>query len=222
MKKTYVDRYIAFLFLFCSAVALNSCFKDLTKKNIVYSNDFEEGNIKGIKLENFFGAISYNKIVPYNGSNTFGRFNNTRFTLKLDTLPTHNTLSVEFYLNIHDKWEGNNISAVGIPDIWQMKFDDGVVLLTTFSNTVHQQAYPYFYTPGSGMPARANAFDITLPGVCGSQGVIGGTTSYKIAKIFAHSAPTFKLECSDALQPFNDSCFKSWSIDNLTITASKY
>jgi hypothetical protein len=43
----------------------------------------------------------------------------------------------------------------GIPDIWEMDIDDNrVVLLTTFSNTPNQQAYPNFYSPGAGLPAK--------------------------------------------------------------------
>ena len=93
--------------------------------------------------------------------------------------------------------------------------------MLTFSNTSYQQSYPNFYQ-NSNLPARANAWDINLPGVCSSQGVLGGTSSYKINKTIGHSGNSFKLDCSDALQPFNDSCFKSWSIDNLSITAIKY
>jgi len=45
---------------------------------------------------------------------------------------------------------------------------------------------------------------------------------YKIVQQFAHSNKSFQLSLSDALQPFNAECEKSWSIDNIKITAFKY
>jgi hypothetical protein len=142
---------------------------------------------------NFFGPVSYNKIFDYNGSRILGGFNNTRISFIIDKLPEHNAVNVEFDLYIHDKWEGNKIGVGGIPDIWEMDIDDNVVLLTTFSNTPNQQAYPNFYTPGAGLPARANAFDINLPGVCSSQGVSNGSSSYRISKTFPHSTSTLQI-----------------------------
>lgn len=222
MKKLSIDHFLFFLFLSCCLLALTSCFKGLTQKRIIFTDDFEAGDLKGITIENFFGPITYNKILNYNGSRVLGGFNNSRITLAIDGIPEHNTVNVEFDLNIHDKWEGNKIGAGGIPDIWVMEIDNNLVLSTTFSNTSNAQAYPNFYTPAGGVPPRANAFDINVPGFCSSKGVSNGSSSYRIAKMFPHTASVFKFSCTDALQPFNDSCLKSWSIDNLIITAIKY
>lgn len=223
MKKKSANRCIVYLLLVVSFTALHSCFKDLTQKNIVYTNDFEQGDLKGILLYDAYGPITTPKIIDFNGSKVLGRFNNNLFRLTAEDLPEHNVINVEFTLNIHDKWDGNYLSPNNtIPDIWQMKFNNNIVLLTTFSNTAYQQAYPNFYSAGNASPPRANAWDIDLPGVCSLQGITGGTASYKIVKSVAHSSSSFILDCSDALQPFNSSCLKSWSIDKLTITAIKY
>lgn len=222
MTKNVTDKIIGYSFLVVSLIALGGCIQDLTQKNIVYANDFEKGDTTGILFENFFGPIKYNKIINYNGSNVLGTFNNTRFTIKLDSLPEHNTISVEFILNIHDKWEGDHVVTNNTPDLWVMKFNDNPVLITTFSNTSFKQSYPNFYPSPNPYPAKGNAFDIGLPGLCSLKGVLGGTSSYRIIKTVPHDGSKFKFDCSDALQPFNDSCAKSWSIDNLTIAAIKY
>jgi hypothetical protein len=203
--------------LLCLGFLFSACTKNLTQKNLVYYNDFEEGNLKGIELYDFRGLLNTPKLEDYYGSKILGRFNNNAFRLVLTDLPEHNAVNVEFTIYIHDKWTG------GATDIWQMMVENNPVLITSFSNTpLNKQAYPNYYLPGGGVPPKTSSQDSALLGVCSLKGIIGGTASYKIVKTFPHTDSKFTLQCNDALSPFEDFCLKSWSIDNISITAIKY
>ena len=203
----------------------NGCFKNITKKYLIYTNDFEHNDLRGLEAYDSSGQLKKIPIVDFNGSKVLGRFNNNTILLNFFNLPTHNSMQVEFTLYIHDKWDGNFLGPTHAPDIWQMSADHSPLLLTTFSNNpANLQAYPNFYQSANAvpLPAKTDAEQPDLEGVCTLQGVTGGTASYKIVKIFPHSLSNFSFSCNDALQPYNSLCLKSWSIDNLTITAIKY
>ncbi len=203
----------------------SGCFKNLTQKYLMYSNDFENNDLKGLEAYDSSGQFKKIPIVDFNGSKVLGRFNNNTIILTFFNLPTHNSIQVEFTLYIHDKWDGDYLGPTHVPDIWQMSADHNPLLLTTFSNNpANLQSYPasYQYANVVPVPAKTSAEDPNLKGVCALQDISGGTTSYKIVKIFPHSLSNFTFSCNDALQPYNSLCLKSWSIDNLTITAIKY
>lgn len=206
-----------------SGIFLISCFKDLPSKHIVYDNNFEDTPRNNIKIYNAGGIIDSPKIFLFNGSKVLGRFNNNLVTLKIDALPEHNAVHVQFDLFIHDKWEGDHLDPVTkIPDVWQMQIDKGVVYQTTFSNTANTQSFPDNFKPNvSPYPAHSNAWGL-LPGACALSDKKDGTAYYKIDYITGHTAASLLLELNDALQPFGQPCQKSWSIDNLVITATKY
>lgn len=222
MKRIHVSYTGGFIFLLAVVIFSNGCFKNITKKYLLYENDFENGELRGLEAYNTTGPVKPNPIFEFNGSKVLGPFNNNTILVNFFNLPGHNAISIEMELNIHDKWDGNLLGPTGIPDIWQMKADQGGILVTTFSNTANPQAYPNFYLATVPVPAKTSAMLTDVAGVCSLQGISGGSSTYKIVKIFPHSGPNLTWSCNDALQPFNSSCLKSWSIDNLTITAIRY
>lgn len=210
------------LWVCLSGMLLSACTKNLTRKTLLLTNDFEDGQLKGLQAYNSNGLISSSLVEDLNGSKVFGRFNNNTILLTISSLPVHNAIQIEFDLNIHDKWDGNYLGTTNKPDIWQMIIDNEPVLITSFSNTGYQQYYPNFYNVGNPSPAKSNAIETDLKGVCSLKEVTGGSSRYRIVKTVPHSGNTLTFSCNDALQPFNSLCLKSWSIDNLTVTAIKY
>ncbi len=222
MKRISTGRTGIFCFLLAVTVLSNGCFKNITKKYLLYENDFENSELRGLEAYTLTGPVEPRPVFDFNGSKVLGPFNNNTILLNFFNLPGHNAISVEMELNIHDQWDGNYIGPTGKPDIWQMKADQGGLLITTFSNNTNVQAYPNYYLSTTPVPAKTSAMLVDVPGLCSLKGLPGGSTTYKIVKIFAHSGPNLTWSCNDALQPFNSGCLKSWSIDNLSITAIRY
>ncbi len=198
----------------------NAC--KLTKKHTVYDNNFNSKDLSGLEIHNINGIVNGSeRIFFFNGSNVLGRFNNNSVVLNLPSLPSHDYIKIEFDLYTHDQWEGDTTSANGKPDIWTMLVDGNQVLTTTFSNMPgRRQSYPGFYGSPTTVssPPRGDAADTLLQGVCSLKEKVNGTTRYSIVQFIPHSGGALKLQLGDALQPFNEICLKSWSIDNLKIT----
>ena len=223
-KKTIVRLLSFFLAALGTCVLFYSCFKDLPKKQIVYQNDFEKNIMNGLKVNNSNGLVDSVKIVDFNGTKVAGRFNNNFVYLKLKNLPDHNALKIEFDLYIHDKWDGDYIAPGNtLPDAWVMNLDNYPFYITTFSNGPYRQSFPANYKAGGFRnPPQADAWETNMPGACALQGSANGTSLYKIVQTTSHTSDSLFLTLNDVLQPVNSFCLKSWSIDNLTITASKY
>src|ERR1700757_3935684 len=96
------------------AFFLSACKSNVSNETVVYTNDFESGNLTNIQN----GVIS-----KFNGSSVLGNYNckNNKgyFTLSLNNLPSHDLITISFDLYIHDTWDGNKTAPDG-PDIWQM------------------------------------------------------------------------------------------------------
>jgi hypothetical protein len=201
-----------------------SCTKNLPVKNIVYSNDFEQDSLNGIKIFDNNGRVDSLKVFSFLGNKVCGRFNNDQVYLKIKNLPDHNAVRLQFDLYIHDKWDGDHlIPGNPIPDAWQMLLDDYPFYLTTFSNGPYRQSFPANYTPGGfPNPPGADSWNTNLPGVCALQSGSNGSSLYKIDITTSHARDSVVLSCNDALQPYKSYCQKSWSIDNLVITSIKY
>lgn len=227
MKKYTAHTWIQrFFFLLAIGFLYNSCVKNVTSKVLVYESSFDDGQQKNFQVYGPAGQVTVPKIDTYNGSNVLGRFFNNYVFLQTENLPKHTAISVEFDLYIHDKWEGNTARlASNKPDLWVMAFDDSPVLITTFSNTDNQQAYPNFYLSNGTSPAKANAIRTDLPGACELKDVAGGTAYYRIVTTVAHTAGSFKIAFNDNLNvigtPAIQVCTKSWSIDNIRISTIK-
>lgn len=209
--------FYSFLFVLIALLPV-SCFKSLTVTNIVYENNFEGYDRNTIDVQGWkgslFGPVSETKINNYNGSNVLGKFNNNLIQLSLNNLPLHDALRVEFDLYIHNKWKN---------DLWKMNIDGADQVLTGFSNDVSvKQSYPNWIGNGSQlMPAGANAENTQLPGVCLLASVNGQTSLYKIIRTIEHNKSSVVLNCSDAGGIVNDTCQRSWSIDNIKVSVLK-
>ena len=199
---------------------LQSCMKEVVvnvpKLTVVYENDFETYNQKGFKVYSFengnFGLFDRVSILDFNNSKVLGRFNNGKAVLILDTLPLHNAINIQFDLYIHDIWKN---------DLWKMELENNEVLVTGFSNIENvMQSYPNWIANGSALnPPGANAFDLNLKGACRNISKANGSSHYKMERTIIHSKPTFTFAGSDAGAFFQLNCERSWSIDNIKITA---
>ena len=199
-------------------ILLTSCTKDLTDVTVVYENNFNNSNPKGIVtagwLSDFaFGIFPFNKITNYKNQRMLGVFNNTRIEIDVDKLPDHAVLKVEFELYLHDAWRN---------DLWILNIDGHNRLLTGFSNFDNTpQAYPNWLNSGPTFPAGNHAQEIFLPGVCSLKDNKRGTSKYKIVHSMQHTAKTVKISMSVAGGNKIDTCARSWAIDNLKIVALK-
>lgn len=206
--------------LLCST--FSSCFKDLPDKTIVYENNFETDKKPYISIFGTNGLTDSLKLTDFNNSQVLGRFNSNYVLIRIDTLPEHNALKFEFDLYVHDKWDGDYVPpGVAYPDIWQMALDNSPIYLTTFSNGPYNQSFPNNYAGTvSKNKALSDSWGV-LPGVCANAGQTNGTSHYKIEFTTAHKGP-MQLALNDVPNPVNSLCLKSWSIDNLRITAIAY
>ena len=202
------------LYLFGALFLLNGCVKNLTNIKTVYENNFEDANPKGITTAGWlsyysFDVFPFKKITNFHNQKVLGTFNNSSVNLTFDTLPSHTIIRVEFDLYLHDNWQNN---------LWIMKMDGEYRLITGFSNdSTIQQAYPNWFNNGTTIPAGNQSQEIYLPGACSKKNSIRGTSVYRIVHSLPHNKKTFALALSDAGVARNDTCNRSWSIDNIKI-----
>jgi hypothetical protein len=202
--------------LFTSSLFLVGCTKNLTNRTVVYFNDFEAASDTGFVLWDANGIVPKPYIDSFNGGHVLGRIWESRLEFESPELPVHNLINIELILNAHGYWEGNKRIS-GLPDLWNLAMDGGLIYQTTFSNSNEKQSYPDWFDVGATPnPPRGNAWETDLPGVCNLAGVKGGTVSYKITFSRPHTEKTVHLTINDVLH--NTKCDKSWSIDNLKIT----
>jgi hypothetical protein len=205
--------FLLFAFLFTSCV--KEVVVNVPKVENVYSNNFELYDQKGFKVQGFINRVfqPFNdiSIVDYNKSKVLGNFNNSKIDLKLDSLPIHSALNIQFDLYVHDNWRN---------DLWKMQFDNREVLVTGFSNNEsYGQSYPDWINIGIQLnPAGANAYDLNLKGACRFNNINGGTKLYKIERTIIHSDSTFLFTASDAGEYLGLNCERSWSIDNFNVS----
>ncbi len=211
--------HLTFTILFIlSLTLLAACFKNLTQTSILYENTFESGLPYSLKVSGYtngtFGPVNDVRISNFNGTKVLGKLNSSLIQLTVKGLPMHSALRVEFDLYIHDKWKN---------DLWKYSIDGADQLLTGFSNdSAVKQAYPNWLGNGSTTGvARRNAVNTELPGSCSNLSSPNGTSLYRIVNTIEHSGKTVTLNCSDAGNFFNDTCQRSWSIDNLKISTFK-
>ncbi len=217
--RTYTS-VVTCIFLFCAATLPVSCFKNLTEINSVYENNFESKSLPEIEVVTWNSSgtaiitVTEPRITDFNGSHMLGKFNNGYFRLTLDKLPVHQLLRAEFDLYVHDKWTN---------DLWKLEMDGALQLLTGFSNfdTV-LQSYPNWLGNGSALsPAGKNAINLDLPGACVLKNSPRGSSMYRIIATIQHTNSKATVLCGDAGGFFNDTCQRSWAVDNLKVTVLK-
>jgi PKD repeat protein len=152
-------------------------------------------------------------IQNYNGDSILGYLSNQQAKLNLTSLPSHDSITVDFDLYIHDTWDGN--SAVSGPDMFRVILDNDTTLNTTFSNETWNstsQSYPNNFHASNA--SYTGSLTRTLPTACNFG---GGSLSakYHITKTIAHAATSLEmiLEASG----LENVCNESWSIDNVTV-----
>lgn len=200
-------------------LSFSACFKDIPTRTIVYENNFEDSSRLGFKVVGANGIVDTLISFNFNNTHVFGRFRDNTVTFKLDQMPTHNVIKIEFDLYLHDDWKGNFIAPGSMyPDIWQMKLDNNPIYVTTFSNGTVDQSYPDNYqTVLIRNPAFSNAWG-KFGGVCSKVDQSDGTSYYKMEYLTGHTG-TIQLDFQDVSFTAGNQCTKSWSIDNLRITA---
>jgi len=203
---------------FIIAILPVSCFKSLTTTNVVYENNFEAYQLNTVEVSGWnatntgFGPVGTPRIRNYNGNNVLGQLNSNLVQLKLVNLPSHQALRVEFDLYIHNNWKNG---------LWHMTLDGRDQWITGFSNdSTIAQSYPNWLN-GPLSPAGRDAEDIYLPGTCSFVGSLRGTSKYRMITTISHTDPIFTLGCNDAGGINNDTCTRSWSIDNLKVSVFK-
>ncbi|HQR94860.1 MAG TPA: hypothetical protein PLZ97_16020, partial [Sediminibacterium sp.] len=103
-------------------------------------------------------------------------------------------------------------------ELWYLLLDNNNIYQTSFSNSNFDQSFPNNYQAGmTSIKAFSNAWAI-LPGICSKAGQEKGTSMYKIEIITSHTGAIKLAFNNDASTPLN-LCEKSWSIDNLKLTA---
>lgn len=200
-------------------MVMSGCSKNVTQRTIAYFNDFENDSSYHLSVFGAGGRIDTATISTFNNNKVFGRFRDNAVFFKLDSLPRHNVVKIEFDLYLHDNWKGNFLAPGSqFPDIWQMKLNNNPVTVTTFSNDNNPQSFPSNYqTSMINNPALANSWGV-YPGVCAKQNISNGTSWYKM-EYFTGYLGSLELVFQDVNFSAGDICSKSWSIDNLKITA---
>lgn len=207
-------------------VLLTACTKNLTERRQVYFNDFEQGDVRDIEISDRTGLVTANQVTTYANNKVLGPFNNGKYVqFTLDTLPIHNRLRIEFDLYIHDDWTGNQVpTGHSLPDYWVLEVDGSYPIVTTFSNINGlSQSFPDMYQPGvDPFPARGNSWQIGLPGACAPAVSNSGTTLYKVDLFHYHTNGLARISFTDQMRLELPLCNKSWSIDNVRVTAMEF
>lgn len=175
--------------------------------NEVYNQDFSRAP--------YFEANSNNNFV-FNSTRVWGFFYNDSTTIRLNSLPAHDSIEVSFDLYIHDTWEGN-CSTDG-PDEFRFWTDTTNRIRNTFSNKAGcTQSFSLSGIPGT-YPAKTGAVEPNLPFRCFSDGGTASTSKYTITRRYAHKESDLVLSwAATLLDNQNVACNESWSLDNVNV-----
>ncbi|TAH09081.1 MAG: hypothetical protein EAZ13_01915 [Sphingobacteriia bacterium] len=215
-----MNRSLFFLMVFTVyTFFIGGCTKNVTQVYTVYTNNFNNTDLKGVEVLGWLpnGQVglfpSDAKFYQYQGSNMIGRLNNSRVGITISDLPPHTVVRAEFDLYLHEIWKN---------DIFVVRIDENFRLVSGFSNDSSvQQSYPNWIGNGTPLsPAGNLAQEIYLPSTCGRT-LPRGTSHYKMIHLMPHTSSKVTFDCSDTGGALNDTCSRSWSIDNLKITVLK-
>ncbi len=180
----------------------------------LYSNNFNTAIGTGWTFPATAPVTATPAIKSWNGESVLGNMGAQQAILNLTNIPSHDFITVDFDLFIHDSWDGNNTNSG--PDVFNMIVNGDTSIHTTFSNwnfsPYNTQAYPN-NIPASN-PNFTGALATNLPTACNSS-VSNLSAKYHISKTIAHTAASLTLLLEAVGTEI--ACNESWSIDNLVI-----
>ncbi len=180
----------------------------------LYSNNFNTAIGTGWTFPATAPVTATPAIKSWNGESVLGNMGAQQAILNLTNIPSHDFITVDFDLFIHDSWDGNNTNSG--PDVFNMIVNGDTSIHTTFSNwnfsPYNTQAYPN-NIPASN-PNFTGALATNLPTACNSS-VSTLSAKYHISKTIAHTAASLTLLLEAVGTEI--ACNESWSIDNLVI-----
>jgi hypothetical protein len=142
-------------------------------------------------------------------------------TLSLEGLGRHNRVTVVFDLFVLKSWDGN--SRQYGPDRFTFGVVGGPVLLdTTFSNNPKvledgsYQSYPNSNSDPADNPPHMGAASSNTLGYSN----FFKDSIYHFSFIFAHTAPTLKLDFGSSLFEGKGTADESWGLDNVIVSTS--
>jgi len=177
-----------------------------------YSNNFSSS----IGSEWTFPAVvpvNVPAIQSYNGGSVLGYLSNQQVIFNKTGIPTHDFITIEFDLYIHDTWDGN--STLSGPDMWSMTVDGVNKINTTFCNETWNsttQSYPNDFSASN--PSFSSSITHVLPTACNFG---GGSLSakYHIIKTIPHTSASLNVILE--AMGLENVCNESWSIDNFEV-----
>jgi PKD repeat protein len=180
----------------------------------LYSNNFNTAIGTGWTFPATVPVTATPAIKSWNGGSVLGNMGAQQAILNLTNIPSHDFITVDYDLYIHDSWDGNNTNSG--PDVFNMIVNGDTSIHTTFSNwnfsPYNTQAYPN-NIPASN-PNFTGALATNLPTACNSS-VSTLSAKYHISKTIAHTAASLTLLLEAVGTEI--ACNESWSIDNLVI-----
>ena len=149
----------------------------------------------------------------YNGGSVLGYLSNQQVIFNKTGIPTHDFITIEFDLYIHDTWDGN--TTLSGPDMWRMTVDGVNKINTTFCNETWNsstQSYPNDFSASN--PSFTNSITHLLPTACNFGG--GSLSSkYHIVKTIPHTSASLNVILE--AMGLENICNESWSIDNFEV-----
>jgi len=182
----------------------------------VYDENFETLPFTG------WNSSQTNTASSYTSSTVLGEFIGnppSPITLSLGSLPSHDSLSIEFDLYIINSWDGNGIPG---PDVWDLELDNTPILETTFSNSDHQadqsknQLYPNipyttnstYTSPNYGSRTGASQVGSVITGFS-----LSNFSLYEIKKTIPHTSNTATFNFISSVSGGDE----VWAIDNVKV-----
>jgi len=155
-----------------------------------------------------------------NGERYLGSFFNDTVRLSLNTLPPHDTVTVEVDLYIVGNMDGSNTQPGNGPDVITVVVGGVTKLVTTFSNfpnlATHRQAYPGTY-PGALNAGATGALRINSLGYPSKGSNEHSDAVYRLTFEVAHTVGSFAFEVRGFGMSTTLAEEEWWGIDNIRV-----
>ncbi len=149
-----------------------------------------------------------------------GPFQKENVHLNFTELPIHTDVTVSFDLFVIGSMDGDD--ELRGPDVWQLYVNrDPNLVVTTFSNTIHFQAYPDSFRAGSHFRATGAVETGTLGYPSGVDYL--GDAVYYLSSTFEHQDEMLELVfAGESLQldDHGDPGDEMWGLDNVRVTVN--